>query len=105
MTIEELARLKSEEALEKRFVFEVRNAALRATQFHGNFNSAHEAFAVLLEEVDELWDEVRKKRENRDSVAMWNELVQIAACCLKTAYCPIGKGALGELMRRERSAK
>lgn len=30
---------------------------------HGHFNSAHEAYAVLLEEVEEFWEEVRKKKK------------------------------------------
>ena len=27
------------------------------------FHSQHEAYAVILEELDEFWDEVKKKRE------------------------------------------
>ena len=48
-------------------------------------NSLHEAYAVLLEEVDELWDEVRKKREARDLPAVRTELLQIAAMAWRTA--------------------
>jgi NTP pyrophosphatase (non-canonical NTP hydrolase) len=40
---------------------------------------------VLLEEVDELWDEVRKKRETRDLPAVRTELLQIAAMAWRTA--------------------
>lgn len=64
--------------------------AERATSLHGNFNSAHEAYGVLAEEVEEFWEEVRKKREHRTQQSMAVELVQIAAVCLK-AYqklCP-----------------
>jgi hypothetical protein len=45
--------------------------------------SAHEAFAVIFEELDEFWDEVRKKRP--DQVALLKELVQTAAMCQRAA--------------------
>ena len=56
-----------------------------ATAKYGYFASAHEGWAVLYEEVDELWDEVRKKRSKRDPEAMYRECVQIAAMALKFA--------------------
>jgi uncharacterized protein YjaG (DUF416 family) len=31
----------------------------RATALHGSFNSAHEGYAIILEELDELWDLVK----------------------------------------------
>ena len=46
-------------------------------------NSLHEAYAVLLEEVDELWEQVRGKR--RDANRVLSELVQIAAVCQRAA--------------------
>lgn len=45
------------------------------------FNSAHEGFAVLLEEVDELWDEVRTKDVNKDNLR--KEAVQVAAMAMR----------------------
>jgi hypothetical protein len=42
-------------------------------------NSLHEAYAVLLEEVDEVWDIVRQKKSARDPAKLAAELVQIAA--------------------------
>ena len=38
----------------------------RIVEHHGLFNSAHEAYGVLAEEVDEFWDEVKMKRSERD---------------------------------------
>jgi hypothetical protein len=38
---------------------------------------------VLAEEVDELWDIVRQKRDQRDPDAIYNECKQIAAVALK----------------------
>jgi hypothetical protein len=52
---------------------------------HGPQNSAHEGYAILLEEVDELWDEVKKKQSTRDPKAMLAEIVQVASCCQKMA--------------------
>lgn len=62
----------------------------RATANNGPFHSMHEGYAVLQEEVDELWEEVKKKPANRDKKNMLTECVQIAAmaqrfaldCCL-----------------------
>lgn len=49
------------------------------------FNSAHEAFGVLSEEVDELWDHVKTNQRKRDLVAMQKEAVQVAAMALRFA--------------------
>lgn len=69
-----------------RFLNEVRDEFERVRREHGErYNSAHEGWAVMLEEVDELWDEVRKKRKNRDPENMREECVQIACCALKFA--------------------
>jgi hypothetical protein len=66
-----------------RFLDDVRREYDRATKKHGMFNSAHEGWAVMFEEVDELWEEVRRRREKRDPEAMRAECVQIAAMALK----------------------
>jgi hypothetical protein len=57
----------------------------KARRFHGNINSAHEAYSVILEEVCEFWDQVRLKREERDSREMLSELVQIGAMAQRAA--------------------
>lgn len=46
--------------------------------------SAHEGYAILLEEVDELWEEVRKKQP-QDKQAMRKEAIQVAAMALRFA--------------------
>ena len=48
-------------------------------------NSAHEGYAVLLEEVDELWAHVRLNQGRRDIVAMRNEAIQVAAMAIRFA--------------------
>ncbi len=48
------------------------------------FNSAHEGYAVILEELDELWDEVRTNQatSGRDE-RMAKEAIQVAAMALR----------------------
>lgn len=48
-------------------------------------NSAHEGFAVLAEEVDELWEHVRINQKKRDLVLMRKEALQVAAMALRFA--------------------
>jgi NTP pyrophosphatase (non-canonical NTP hydrolase) len=48
---------------------------------HGEFKGSHEGYAVLLEEVDELWSEIKKK--DRDFDKMKKECIQIAAMAVK----------------------
>ena len=55
----------------------------RAERLHAPLNSHHEAYAVILEELDEYWDEVKKKTEARDAEAMRTELIQTAAMCVR----------------------
>jgi len=55
----------------------------RALRLHGPMHSAHEAYSVLLEEVDEFWEEVRKKTAKRSRERMREELIQIAAMAVR----------------------
>jgi hypothetical protein len=54
-----------------------------ATERFPPMNSAHEGFAVLKEEVDELWDEVKKKQGERDIEKLRKEAVQVAAMAIR----------------------
>ena len=55
----------------------------RALRLHGEFRSVHEGYAILLEEVDELWDEIRKKKSERDNQKMNQEALQVSAMAIK----------------------
>lgn len=57
----------------------------RAEAHNKPMNSHHEAYAVILEELDEYWQEVKNKPHTRNETAMLEELVQIAAMCARTA--------------------
>ena len=57
----------------------VKDELIKANKKFPMFNSAHEGFAVLKEEVDELWDDVKKNR-----IALANdEAIQVAAMAVK----------------------
>lgn len=53
---------------------------------HVPMNSAHEAYSVILEEVDEFWLEVKKRREQRSPERMKEELTQIAAMAMRAIH-------------------
>lgn len=63
----------------------VRDELEKARNGHAKLNSAHEAYAVILEELDEFKAEVWKKRSKRDPAHMRHELVQVAAMCQRAA--------------------
>lgn len=52
----------------------------RAVSLHGAFSSTHEGYAIIKEEVDELWDGV-KKNDSRE--ALKGEAIQIAAMAIR----------------------
>jgi len=63
-------------AIEEEFV--------KATRRYGEFNSDHEGFAVLREEVDELWDSVKLKQTHPErNILMEKEAIQVGAMALR----------------------
>lgn len=48
---------------------------------HPPMHSLHEAYAVILEELDEFWDEVRAQEYDPGDAG--HELIQTAAMCLR----------------------
>jgi hypothetical protein len=57
----------------------------RAMELFPSFNSAHEGYAILLEEVHELWDEVRIRQSKRDPERLRTEAIQVAAMAIRFA--------------------
>ena len=53
---------------------------LNATHNHGSFHSPHEGYAVIKEELDELWDEVKT---NGSKKRMKEEAIQVAAMAIR----------------------
>lgn len=58
---------------------------------NGPMCSAHEGMAVLREEFDELWDEVKRKERTVDR--MRQEAIQVAAMAIRflVDVCDVGK--------------
>ena len=55
----------------------------RANTLYSAFHSNHEAYAVILEELDEVWDEIKKSKDVKGNEQIRNELIQVAAMCVK----------------------
>lgn len=63
-----------------KYLNEIKNELERASTMYHKYHSDHEGFAVLLEEVDELWDAVRLKQSDPTrKEKIKEELIQIAA--------------------------
>lgn len=71
------ARLHAMNALDEVFV-ELKSAFTK----HGSMTSAHEGHAVIREEFDEMWDEVKRKGGGYD-LATRKEAVQVAAMAVR----------------------
>lgn len=74
-------------------VREVHQEVAKATELHGPMRSRHEAYAVILEELDEVWDEVKKNpmKMGKLQAEDWRkhlrkELIQTAAMCVRAIH-------------------
>lgn len=76
----EKTRLKDVQAIN-----DITNEVARARELHEPMNSAHEAYSVILEELDEFWEIVKMKRDQRRPEDMYKELIQTAAMCVRAA--------------------
>lgn len=73
------------------FQMHVKCEVERARTKHNPIHSVHEGYSVILEELEEFWEEVKKNSELRDDRNMYYELVQIAAMAQRTAEDVIDK--------------
>jgi hypothetical protein len=59
----------------------------RATARFGKFNSAHEGYAIIKEELDELWDAIKTKMPDDEKwTALYVECIQIGAMAMRFIY-------------------
>lgn len=84
----------------RRFFNDVDRELRRAMAKHPAQNSLHEGYAVLLEEVDELWDEVKKRSAERSLDNVRLELIQIAAMAARTCVDVVNPMLEREALRR-----
>lgn len=62
----------------------VKKEYLKASKKFGDFHNAHEGYAVLLEEVDELWENVKLNQSNIDrDLKMMLEAIHVAAMAIR----------------------
>lgn len=62
---------------------EVCEELLRAEANYPAMASFHEGYAVILEELEELWDEIKQKPTARNKDLMRAEAVQVAAMAVR----------------------
>lgn len=63
---------------------EVQSELTRARQLYPAFNSAHEGWAVLNEEMEELWVEVKRQGRTAGHIRqMRQEAIQVAAMAIR----------------------
>lgn len=53
----------------------------KAIKKHGSMQSGHEGYAVIKEEFEELWDEIKKQQVDND--LMQKEAAQLGAMALR----------------------
>jgi len=58
---------------------EIEHEVVWAKELYPSFHSFHERYAVLLEEVDELWDSIKAN----DISNMYIEAIQVAAMAIR----------------------
>ena len=68
---------------------DVREEYERARTKYPPYSNLHEGYAIILEELDELWDEVKIKEELRDPGALYKEALQVASTAL--SFCALLK--------------
>lgn len=80
-TLERIMALADKGAVVTQAARDVIKEVARASVLHGDMKSGHEGYAVLLEEVDELWDLV--KTDKVKSPEGRKEAIQIAAMAIR----------------------
>lgn len=64
-------------------LLEIRKELAYAQNKFSKYNSSHEGFAVIAEELDELWDEVKAKPYSGKNERMTREAIQVATTAIR----------------------
>jgi len=60
----------------------------RANRIYPQFHSAHEGYAVIKEELEELWEEIKQSKPGKENGGcIKTEAVQVAAMAFKFLMC------------------
>lgn len=65
----------------EKVIQDVLNEIQKAQDRFGDFKSSHEGYAIIAEELDELWDEVKK--HSHDYKAEYLEAKQVACTAIR----------------------
>jgi len=57
-----------------------------ATRKFKPYNSAHEGYAVIKEEFDELWDEIKNNKKSGAEDRQMNEALQVSVTAIRFIY-------------------
>lgn len=60
---------------------EIEAEYIEACVMYPPMRSLHEGYAILKEEVDELWDSIKYKKQNKSNIR--REAIQVAAMALR----------------------
>ena len=66
-----------------RLLDEVYQEVSRANELYHHYHSCHEGWAVIREELDELWDEIKASKGIRCTDDMRKEAIQVAATAIR----------------------
>ncbi len=69
--------------LKEQVVEELFNEMKRGVMRYKSYKSLHEAYAVIKEELDELWEEIKKKPNQQSDEAILRESLHVAATALR----------------------
>jgi hypothetical protein len=61
----------------------IHDEVFRAMSLWPPMASAHEGYAVILEELEELWEHVKTNQKRRNLAAMRTEAIQVAAMAVR----------------------
>ena len=62
-------------------MLEVKREVARAVQLYPKMRSVHEGYAILLEEVDELWNAIKNNKQGNQKIR--EEAIQVAAMAIR----------------------
>ncbi len=69
---------------------EVEQELIWARNNYQDFQSTYEGFAILLEKIDELWEEIKQKPATLDETRLKKEAIRVAAMAIRFVedLCP-----------------